>query len=143
MNSDSNANEYLRKLEKLAENTFWTFIGCELDEFKDNHVVVRVRIQPHHLNLIGILHGGVHAMLIDSAMGLAAMAAKPKESVVTSTLNLNYVAPIETGSLIVTAEILHISRKMVTAQAFARNDAGELCAFGTGTFRIIEKKTGD
>jgi uncharacterized protein (TIGR00369 family) len=140
---DSNVNEYLRKLEKLAENTFWTFIGCELDEFLDNRVVVRVRIQPHHLNLIGILHGGVHAMLIDSAMGLVAMAAKPKESVVTSTLNLNYVAPIETGSLIVTAEILHISRKMVTAQAFARNDAGELCAFGTGTFRIIEKKTGD
>jgi uncharacterized protein (TIGR00369 family) len=143
MDSDSNVNEYLRKLEKLAENTFWTFIGCELDEFLDNRVVVRVRIQPHHLNLIGILHGGVHAMLIDSAMGLVAMAAKPKESVVTSTLNLNYVAPIETGSLIVTAEILHISRKMVTAQAFARNDAGELCAFGTGTFRIIEKKTGD
>lgn len=143
MNLDSHVNAYLRKLEKLAENTFWTFIGCELDEFKDNHVVVRVRIQPHHLNLIGILHGGVHAMLIDSAMGLVAMTAKPEESVVTSTLNLNYVAPIETGSLIVTAEILHISRKMVTTQAFARNDAGELCAFGTGTYRIIEKKTRD
>jgi acyl-coenzyme A thioesterase PaaI-like protein len=49
-------------------------------------------------------------MLIDSAMGLAAMAAKPGESLVTSTLNLNYVAPIEAGSLIVSAEILHISR---------------------------------
>ncbi|WNQ13056.1 PaaI family thioesterase [Paenibacillus aurantius] len=133
---------YLKELSRAAEGTFWDFIGCQIGECHREKVVVTLGIQPHHLNLIGILHGGVHAAMIDSAMGIAAMASRPQETVVTTNLHLHYVAPVRQGTVTVTAEIVHSSRRMIHAEARACNDGGELLAFGTGTFRVIEKSPG-
>ncbi len=126
----------IQRLEESSRGTFWDHLGAKLESLSPEGVVVTLDIQPHHLNLIGILHGGVHATLIDSAMGLAAMARKPGESVVTTNLYLHYLAPVNLGTLRVTAEVVHSSRKMVTTQARAYNESGDLCALGTGTFRI-------
>lgn len=132
--------ERIEQWRQKAETTFWGWLGCEFVDLNEREVTVALDVKPHHLNLIGILHGGVHATLIDSAMGLMAMAARPDESVVTTNLNLNYVAPAGLGRIAVTAELVHMSRKMVTTQAYARNAGGELLAFGTGTFRVIERQ---
>ncbi|MGZ9584492.1 PaaI family thioesterase [Paenibacillus marinisediminis] len=130
---------YYSKLASAAKNTFWEYLGCNIEEISDKHVVVSLDIKQHHLNLIGILHGGVHATMIDSAMGLIVMLVRPNESVVTTNLNLNYLAPMSEGRIYVTAELVHSSRKMMTAQASARKENGELCATGTGTFRVIDR----
>ncbi|MBW5448280.1 hotdog fold thioesterase [Cohnella sp. CFH 77786] len=129
----------VERLKEKAEHSFWGFLGCELEALDEKRVTVSLDVRPHHLNLIGILHGGVHATLMDSAMGLVAMIARPQESVVTTNLNLHYVAPTGVGRITVTAELLHMSRKMINTQASARREDGELLAFGTGTFRVIDR----
>lgn len=136
----TNTHPQLERWRKKAESTFWGLVGCEFEELTEKQITVSLDIQPHHLNLIGIVHGGVHATMIDSAMGLMAMVARPQDNVVTTNLNMNYVAPTGKGKMIVTAEIVHMSRKMVTTQAYARNENGDLLAFGTGTFRVIDKQ---
>lgn len=133
----------LERLEKAARNTFWDYLGCEIDELDDQRAVVSFDIQPHHLNLIGILHGGVHAAVIDSAMGLILMLARPESSIVTINLNINYVAPVHEGRVIVTAKIIHSTRKLMTAEAYARKEDGDLLAFGTGTFRVLDRPAQD
>lgn len=125
---------------QASKGTFWEHLGCEIISASLKQVVIHVRIEKHHLNLIGILHGGVHASMLDSAMGLMAMLPRPTVDVVTVNLNVNYVASIGEGSVIVTAEPVHSSRKLVTMQAYARRDSGELLAFGTGTFRVLERQ---
>ncbi|MGG1313253.1 MULTISPECIES: PaaI family thioesterase [Cohnella] len=127
----------MEQWRQAAAGTFWDVLGCEIESATDSRVVVTLDIRPHHLNLIGIVHGGVYATLVDSAMGLLAMIAKPEANVVTTNLHMNFVAQAREGKLIVTAEPLHISGKSVTAQAFARTESGTLCAFGTGTFRVV------
>ncbi len=122
---------------EAAKGTFWDELGCTIDTVNERQVIVSLEIQPRHLNLIGIMHGGVYATMIDSAMGLLAMIVKPDANVVTTNLNINYVAKAEKGIITVIAELIHVSRKSITAQATARMDQGELCAFGTGTFRVI------
>lgn len=137
MKADS--EELRQRLElwnQAAVGSFVDYLGCRVDEANERRVVMTLDIRPHHLNLIGIVHGGVHATLIDSAMGLLAMIAKPEASVVTTNLNLNYVTKAEQGQITVTAELVHASRKSVTTMAYARLDHGEICAFGTGTFRV-------
>jgi uncharacterized protein (TIGR00369 family) len=136
----TNTHPQLERWRKKAESTFWGLVGCEFEQLTEKQITVSLDIQPHHLNLIGIVHGGVHATMIDSAMGLMAMVARPQDNVVTTNLNMNYVAPTGKGKMIVTAEIVHMSRKMVTTQAYARNENGDLLAFGTGTFRVIDKQ---
>lgn len=125
-----------------STGTFWDWIGCEWTEGTEGRVTVSLTVKPRHLNHIGIVHGGVYATLIDSAMGLAVMRSRPDHSVVTTNLNMHYVAPAATGKLTVTAEIVHASRKLVTAQAKAFGEGGALCALGTGTFRVLEKQGG-
>ncbi|MUG45757.1 PaaI family thioesterase [Paenibacillus woosongensis] len=141
MNADTEDKDALqRNIEKwnaMAQNTFWDYLGCEIAEIQEGKVIVTLDIQPHHLNLIGIVHGGVYATLVDSAMGLTAMLARPHDSVVTTNLSMNYVAKAEQGRISVTAEIVHSSRKSISTQAYARLENGELCAFGSGTFRVI------
>ncbi|MFD1178614.1 PaaI family thioesterase [Paenibacillus puldeungensis] len=127
----------MEQWNKAAIGTFGDFLGCEVVEASANKVIMTLDVKPYHLNLIGIVHGGVYATLIDSAMGLLGMIVKPEASVVTTNLNMNYVAKAEEGRIIVTAESVHTSRKSITTQAFARLENGELCAFGTGTFRVI------
>jgi len=126
-----------------AESTFWGWVGCKFEQWDERRTVVSLEVRPHHLNLIGILHGGVHATLIDSAMGLAAMLARPDESVVTTHLSVNYVAPIGPGRIVVEAEIAHLTRRTATALARVRTESGELLAFGTGSFRMIENREPD
>lgn len=122
--------------QTASKGTFWDHLGCVVEEATLTKVVISLQIEYHHLNLIGILHGGVHATLLDSAMGLMAMVGRPTANVVTVNLNVNYVASVGEGKVIVTAEPVHSSRKLVTVQAYARTEKGDLLAFGTGTFRV-------
>lgn len=123
-------------LERSANGTFWTYLGCKLVKWDGRQVVITLDVQPHHLNLIGILHGGVHSSLLDNAMGLAAMASRPQEKVVTAVLNVHFVSPIRTGLATVTAEIVHSTRKGITAQGRIMDADGRLGSIGTGSFRV-------
>lgn len=130
----------VERWRQQAEGTFWGLVGCEIKALSERQAVVSLDITRRHLNLIGIVHGGVYATMIDSAMGLAAMMARPQENVVTSGLNLHYLAPTGSGRMIVTADIAHQSRKTVTVQAEARTEGGDLLALGTGSFRVIGRR---
>ena len=52
------------KLTKLAET-----IGFEITEFTPGKCIVELTIREDHLNAGGVAHGGLHATLLDTAMG--------------------------------------------------------------------------
>src|SRR5690554_1323967 len=54
--------------------------------------VVRIPLLPFFLNPLGILHGGVTAVLLDSAMGWS-IADRSGRQLVTVQLNVHYVKP--------------------------------------------------
>ncbi|MFK3938113.1 PaaI family thioesterase [Alkalihalobacillus sp. NPDC078783] len=126
---------FLEKATSLAEKTFWGYVGCEMIELGEQRVIVELDVEPHHLNLIGILHGGVHATMLDSAMGILVMAAHSDANMVTTNLNIHYLAQAKEERVRVEAEIVHESRSMMTTEGKLLNESGELCALATATFR--------
>jgi uncharacterized protein (TIGR00369 family) len=130
-------SEDMQALAKAAASTFWGYLGCRVEQAEERRVIISLDVQDHHLNLIGILHGGVHAGLLDNAMGLVAMTARPREKVVTTNLNTQYVAPGGKGKVMVFAEVVHMSGRMITTQGRVESEDGELYALGTGSFRVI------
>ncbi|WP_442601171.1 PaaI family thioesterase [Paenibacillus sp. KN14-4R] len=128
---------YLQQIYELAERTFWGFLGCKIESLDQGIVKISLEAQPHHLNIIGIVHGGVLSSLMDNAMGLAVILARPEDKSVTANLNMHFVAPMSEGKLIVTAEIVHQSRRSITTYGTVMNEQGQLGAMGTGSFRII------
>ncbi len=121
---------------EAASGTYWGYLGCKLVSIEEERTVVSIDVQEHHLNLLGIVHGGVLAGLLDNAMGAAAMAARPNEKVVTANLNVHYVAPMPRGTLICSVEILHRTRKSLTVYAEITDESGTLGTIGTATFRV-------
>ncbi|MEF3311052.1 PaaI family thioesterase [Paenibacillus sp. GYB004] len=132
---NGNVEELIRKLEEAARGTFWDDIGCVLEFVAPGKTIVSLEVQSRHLNGIGILHGGVHASLLDNAMGITAIVARPGEKVVTTNLNLHYLSPLRPGKVTVTAELIHQSRKILTVQGKIEDAQGNLGSWGVGSFR--------
>ncbi|KIL40192.1 thioesterase [Gordoniibacillus kamchatkensis] len=129
----------MNRLSAAAEQTFWGYLGCRIvsaDE-RAGRIVISLDVKPHHLNLLGIIHGGVLSSLLDNAMGLAVMLARPEEKAVTTNLNVHFVSSLREGTLLVTAEVVHQSRRMITCTGSIHGDGGQLTAMGTGSFRVI------
>ncbi|MCR8642364.1 PaaI family thioesterase [Paenibacillus sp. N1-5-1-14] len=127
----------MKHIYEIAERTFWGFLGCKVESIESGIVKISLEAQPHHLNIIGIVHGGVLSSLLDNAMGLAVILARPDEKSVTANLNMHFVAPMSAGKLLVTAEIVHQSRRSITTSGTVTDEQGKLGAMGTGSFRII------
>lgn len=128
---------YIERLVQDAAATFWGFLGCQLASITGTKVVVTLDVKPHHLNPIGILHGGVLSSLLDNAMGISTMVARRGEKVVTTNLNVHFVAPIKAGKVFVSGEVVHQSRKMITTEGRITDQEGNLSAVGSGSFRVI------
>lgn len=127
----------LEQLSAQAKGTFWEYLGCEILTAEPGHVVLKLDAGSRHLNTIGIVHGGVVSSLLDNAMGLATMLARPEENTVTSNLNVHFVKSLQAEELCVTAEIVHETRRTITCTGRVCNADGQLCCLGMATFRVI------
>ncbi|MEF3301583.1 PaaI family thioesterase [Paenibacillus sp. GYB003] len=137
MEGEIDLDRFVRSMEEAAKGTFWEELGCSLERVEPGLTVVTLDVTGRHLNGIGILHGGVHASLLDNAMGITAMVARPRDKVVTTNLNVHYLSPLVPGKVTVTAELIHQSRKMVTVFGKIEDAQGRLGSWGSGSFRVL------
>ncbi|MGF7048827.1 uncharacterized protein (TIGR00369 family) [Paenibacillus sp. DS2015] len=130
-------------LESMIANgkdTFWGFLGCEFISGDAKEVKIALEAKKHHLNSMGIVHGGVLTSLMDQTMGMVATAKKNIDNVVTTNLNVHFLAPMTEGRLIVTAVVLHEAGRSLTVEARVHNSEGTLGCIATGTFRVVIRR---
>ena len=89
-------------------------------------------------NIMGILHGGISATIMDHAMGVVANSVRVgKSRGPTVQLQLSYHRPLPVGeNVTVRVQVLSTTRTMthMTAQAFSAADPDKLCVSGTGIY---------
>lgn len=93
-----------------------------------------------HLNPFGLVHGGVLAALMDTAMGCAVHSLLPVGAgYVTSELNVRFLRStgVGTGSLVCTGEVLKPGRRSMVVQARVTDDSGRDVAIGGCTCLVI------
>ncbi|MCM3337409.1 PaaI family thioesterase [Paenibacillus sp. MER TA 81-3] len=122
------------ELAEQAQASFWGYLGCELVRVDEHEAVVRLKVEQHHLNMMGMVHGGVLSSLLDNTMGIAAAAVRPHENVVTSNLNVHFVHPLKSGTLEVRAHVVSATKRMLTLYGTVTDEQGRLGTMGTGTF---------
>jgi uncharacterized protein (TIGR00369 family) len=80
-----------------------------------------------HRNVNGIVHGGALMALLDRVMGVNCRHAIG-EPVVTATMTVNFLHPVQTGSIILTScRLSKVGRRAIFADATAQV-AGRLVA---------------
>ncbi len=116
-------------------------MGFDGIEVAEGRTVFHVTPGEYHYNPIGVVHGGLAATLLDSAMGCAVHSTLPA-GVGYSTLEVkvNFDRPItrDTGPVRCEAQVLHRGRTVATAEGRVyAEQTGKLLAHGTTTCLIV------
>jgi EmrB/QacA subfamily drug resistance transporter len=116
-------------------------LGFEFVEAERGRAVFAVQPDEYHYNPIGVVHGGLAATLLDSAMGCAVHTTlEPGVAYTTIDLKVNYVRPItrETGRVVCEAKVVHRGGTIATAEGRLVAEAtGKLLAHGTTTCLVM------
>jgi uncharacterized protein (TIGR00369 family) len=107
-------------------------LGVRVVRCGSDEVVLEYDIDDRHKQPYGIVHGGMHCTVVESACSMgAAMAAAPRgQSVVGIENHTSFIHAVRAGRVTVTARPLTRGRRSQLWQAEARSDDGTLVASG-------------
>ena len=113
------------------------FAGVEANE---GRVVFAGTPGRRHENVLGVVHGGFAATLLDSAMGCAVQTILPSGAWYTTLeLKVNFTRPIteDTGRVRCEGTVVHAGTRVATAEGrLVSEETGKLLAHGTTTCLI-------
>lgn len=134
--------EYLQKIVagELPRPPIGTLMNFTLAELSHGRAVFAVEPAEYHYNPIGVVHGGLAATLLDSAMGCAVHSVLPAGAGYTTLeIKVNYVRAmtVETGTVRCEAEVIYVGGRTATAEGRVIDGSGKLYAHGTTTCIIF------
>lgn len=127
----------------FAENAlhnlpFAKLIGMRLEELLPDEAVISIEIRDDLRQPSGVLHGGVTATLIDTAMAFAVRTRlEMTEATATIDLTVHYLRPHTTGKFICTAKIVRAGKRIFTVSADVHGSEDKLIATGLSTYTRV------
>ncbi len=105
----------------------------------DGGVVWEYTVVPDHYNPYAVLHGGVVMALMDSAMGHAVAAKVHAHGRVNAAaqMNVNFLAPVRSGTLRARARVVKIGKRLAVVEAWTESDDGTQIATATATHSLL------
>lgn len=136
--------EFLQKIAagELPPPPIAALMNFELVELSEGHAIFAVEPKEYHYNPIGVVHGGLAATLLDSAMGCAVHSTLPAGvGYTTLELKVNFVRPItaDTGRVRAEAKLIHLGGRTATAEGRVLDEAGKLYSHATTTCLILRR----
>ena len=117
-------------------------LGFRLVEAERGRVALLGRPDKRSYNLIGSVHGGWAASILDSALALSTLSVlEADQSFTTVDIRINYLRPITADSGEVRAEgrVLQSGRRLAYSEAKLTGADGKLLAHGTGSCLILPR----
>ncbi|MGN4126342.1 PaaI family thioesterase [Lysinibacillus sphaericus] len=102
---------------------------------------VRIPITPVIHNTIKVPHGGIIATVADAAMGgLASRFVEEGFNVVTTNINISYIATTTNKELIARGRFVHKGRQTLVMACDIEDETGRLLATATASFFVIQRR---
>lgn len=123
-------------------------LGFELAHIGDGEAELQLALTETHFNSFKVAHGGVSMTLLDVAMAHAARSVNRDQEggfgpgVVTIEMKTSFMLPGE-GRLRAVGRLLHRTATLAFCEGSIFNEAGELCAHATGTFKYLRALPGE
>ena len=134
--------EYLQKIVtgELPRPPISALMNFSLAEIGEGWAVFAVEPAEYHYNPIGVVHGGLAATLLDSAMGCAVHTKLPAGvGYTTLEVKVNYIRAMKAGMGRVRCEakLIHLGGRTATAEGRILDENGKLYAHGTTTCLVF------
>jgi uncharacterized protein (TIGR00369 family) len=142
MDMDEGRNLLLALRERLAASEFHTWAGMEVVAASAGDVTVAMDVLDRHVNLQGLVHGGMLAILADTACGLSIRSAmEPGRLHVTTDLDIHYLSPARPGRLFGHGKAIKVGRSLAFAEASVEDEEGTLLARAQSRFSVSGRES--
>jgi uncharacterized protein (TIGR00369 family) len=126
-----------RASERLRHSNPINHFGFELVKAEHGRAVFRMPVLDLHKQIHRVVHGGVVAMLADTAGGFASFLAAPEGShVATIEMKINFLEPIEHGAIKADARVLRQGRTTSVVDCDVTDQDGRLVGKALMTFSV-------
>ena len=117
---------------------FAQLIGMRLVDLKLDEAVISIDMRDDLRQPSGVLHGGVTATLIDTAMAFAVRTRlEPTAATATIDLTVHYLRPLVEGKAICTGKVVRAGKRIFTVSADVHNEEGKLIPTGLSTYTKV------
>ncbi len=125
---------------RLNESNTARQFGFLFREVGPGRVVVGMRVSKRHLQVHGVVHGGILAALADTAGGMAVyLRLPPRSRVATVEMKINYLEAVARGEVVAEAEIVRLGRNLAVVDCDLFDDTRRIVAKALMTFAIISR----
>ncbi|WP_148861266.1 PaaI family thioesterase [Marinobacter fonticola] len=118
---------------------FHNVLGYRQVSWEQDRAVIAVELQPHHLNLAGVIHGGVLTSLLDIALAQAGTYCPYPGRIrkaITLSLTTTFTGQCSGGVITITGLRRAGGNRIFNSSGEVRDEKGQLLAIGEGTLRI-------
>jgi len=124
--------------DRIRKSAPGQLFGYELESLGEGKAVMSLRVADRHLQIHGVVHGGVLASLADTAGAMAAYAILPHGTrLATVEMTINYLEPVGGGQILAEARVLRLGRTLAVSECEIKDSEGKLAAKSLLTFAIL------
>jgi len=131
--------EHISEVIKLINKApYFQLLSIIVEDIGAGYAVMKSSLQDKHLTPFGGIHGGAYASMLDSAAYWAAYASLDEDvGMTTLDLNVNMLAPVKEGEMLIRGELIKPGRKICLAQASIFSQNGRLLAHCLSKMMIV------
>jgi uncharacterized protein (TIGR00369 family) len=136
----TDAEDYSERLNATMDDGWLGAMGVKLLKATRDEVIAEVEITRVHLQAFGIVHGGVHAGLIESVASIgAAVDAMPSGRTVVGLENhTSFIRAVRVGKLRAVAKPITRGRRTQVWEASVLDPEGKIAATGRVRLLVLE-----
>ena len=145
VSGDTPEQQRQRLFEFFRDFPFFKLLGIELLDVEPGRAKLSVRWRPDLLQPAGVMHGGVIASLVDTAIAQSILltpqymeAHARGARIVSVDLRIKYLRPASEGIIICEARTPRVGRTITHSTATVTDEAGKEVASGDAIYMIVE-----
>ena len=117
--------------------------GFSLEAAEPGRAVLKMRVRPRHIQIHGVVHGGILAALADTVGALGIYLQVPRGTrIATIEMKINFLEPVEKGVLMAEGRVLRKGKNFAVSECDVRDDHRRLVAKALVTYSITPGRPG-
>jgi len=123
-----------RMTKENTPSAVGAWLNGKLIDVSEGKMLVEFKVKEDWLNPIGILHGGIIALIADEVIGATVFSLGLENQYVGINLNVNFLKSARLNDVIVAeTEVLKKGRRLISSNRFIKNEKGETLAIINGS----------